>query len=350
MNRFLREFITEWRRLELPFAGEVFVAAVSGGADSVALLLALHQLKQKKKLGSEIVVAHFNHALRGKESERDEAFVRKLSEKLGLKFESGKWKTKRSSTLNGSNAANKENLEQAARNARYEFLASVAEKYRAYGVLTGHTMDDQAETFLLRLIRGSGIDGLGAMKPVRRLTGDKNTRLIRPLLGWARRASTEEFCRLEKVKYRNDSMNRDKAFLRVRVRREVLPLLQNINPQIVPNLAKMSGVLQGEGEELGVAAQAGLFAVHDVNNDTLDLKGLTGFSSGMRRRVLRLWLENLRGGLRALDMKHFTALERLVLSGTGGKTVELPGGERVSIRRGRLIFKKTKVEKSPPDN
>ncbi len=347
MNRFLREFITQWRRLELPFEGEVFVAAVSGGADSVALLLALHQLTQKNKLGSEIVVAHFNHALRGKESDRDEAFVRKLSGKLGLKFESGKWKAIKPSALN---AANKENLEQTARNARYEFLESVAGKYKAYGVLTGHTMDDQAETFLLRLIRGSGIDGLGAMKPVRVLGGDKNILLIRPLLGWARRAGTEEFCRLEKVKYRNDPMNRDKAFLRVRIRREVLPLLQNINPQIVPNLAKMSGVLQGEGEELGMAARAGLFAVHDVNHDTLDLKGLVEFSSGMRRRVLRLWLENLRGGLRALDMKHFAALEGLVLSGTGGKTVELPGGERVSVGRGRLIFKKTKVEKSPPDN
>ncbi|HEV7645665.1 MAG TPA: tRNA lysidine(34) synthetase TilS [Pyrinomonadaceae bacterium] len=350
MNRFLREFITQWRWLELPFEGEIFVAAVSGGADSVALLLALHQLKQKNKLRSEIVVAHFNHALRGKESDRDEAFVRKLSGKLGLKFESGEWKTKKPATANGANAANKENLEQAARNARYEFLESVAGKYKAYGVLTGHTLDDQAETFLLRLIRGSGVDGLGAMKPVRGLGRDKNILLIRPLLGWARRTGTEELCRLEKVKYRNDSMNKDKAFLRVRIRREVLPLLQNINPQIVTNLAKMSGVFQAEGEELGLAARAGLFAVHDVNNDTLDLKGLMGFSSGMRRRVLRLWLENLRGGLRALDMKHFAALERLVLSAAGGKTVELPGGERVSIRRGRLIFKKTKVEKSPPDN
>jgi tRNA(Ile)-lysidine synthase len=347
MNRFLREFITEWRRLELPFEGEVFVAAVSGGADSAALLLALYQLKQKNKLRCEIVVAHFNHALRGKDSDKDEEFVRKLSGKLGLKFESGKWKAKRSAT---TNAANKENLEQAARDARYEFLGNIAVKYQAYGVLTGHTMDDQAETFLLRLIRGSGTDGLGAMKPVRELNRDKKVLLIRPLVNWARRTGTEEFCRLEKVKYRNDPMNRDQAFLRVRIRREVLPLLQNINPQIVPNLAGMSGVLRGEGEELSKAAQAGLFAIHDVNNDTLDVKGLAGFSPGMRGRVLRLWLENLRDGLRALDMKHFAALERLVLSGTGGKTVELPGGERVSIRRGRLIFKKTKVEKSPSGN
>jgi tRNA(Ile)-lysidine synthase len=261
-----------------------------------------------------------------------------------MKFESGKWKTKKSL------AGNNENLEQAARDARYEFLGKIAESYRARGVLTGHTMDDQAETFLLRLIRGSGIDGLGAMKPVRELSADKNTLLVRPLLGWARRSATEEFCRLEKVKYRHDPMNRDEAFLRVRIRREVLPSLQNINPQIVPNLAKMSAVLQGEGEELGMAAQTALLAVYDVNNDTLDLKGLAEFSSGLRRRVLRLWLEKVRGGLRALDMKHFAALERSVLSGTGGKTVELPGGERVSVRRGRLIFKKTKVEKRPPGN
>jgi len=211
-------------------------------------------------------------------------------------------------------------------------------------------MDDQAETFLLRLIRGSGLDGLGAMKAVRQLKQGKNTLLARPLLNWARRADTEGFCRAEKIKYRNDPMNRGTAFLRVRVRREVLPLLQNINPQIVANLAKMSGVLQEEAEGLDIAARACLSAAAEVNNGTISVKQLAELSPGARKRVLRLWLELLRGDLRRLDMKHFAALERLVLSGTGGKRIELPGGESVSLSKGRLIFKKTKVEKSRADN
>lgn len=346
MNSFLRRLITEWRRLDLPVKDGAVVVAVSGGADSVSLMLALAALEKKKKLGLELVTAHFNHDLRGKESDKDEAFVRRLSEKLGLKFESGNWKAKKPF----KNAKDKENLEQSAREARYEFLAGIAEKYGAGAVLTGHTMDDQAETFLLRLIRGSGLDGLGAMKAARQLNRGKNTLLARPLLNWARRADTEEFCRAEKIKYRNDPMNRDTAFLRVRVRREVLPLLQNINPRIVANLAKMSGILQDEAEGLDIAARASLSAASGVSNDTINVKQLVTLSPGARKRVLRLWLELLRGDLRRLDMKHFAALERLVSSGAGGKRIELPGGESVSLSKGRLIFKKTKVEKSRADN
>jgi tRNA(Ile)-lysidine synthase len=340
MNSFLRSFITEWRKLQLPVAGETFVVAVSGGADSASLLLALSQLKQKKKLELEFVVAHFDHALR-KESGKDEAFVKKLSVKLGLRYESEKWE---------SRAKNKENLEQSARNARYEFLGRIAEQYHVAGVLTGHTINDQAETFLLRLLRGSGIDGLGAMKPVRRLNDVKSVLLVRPLLNWAQRADTEEFCRSEKIKYREDPMNRDEAFLRVRIRKQVLPLLQDINPQIVTHLAKLSSALREEGEAAELAAQVCLVAAIEVNKDKINVKQLTGLPAAVRKRVLRLWLSGLRGDLRRLDMKHFTALERLAFSGTGGKRVELPGGEIVTFSKGRLIFKKTKVEKRRAGN
>jgi len=344
MKKYLLNLITEWRRLELPMKGETFVVAVSGGADSVSLMLALGELKKKKKLELEFIVAHFNHDLRGRESDRDEAFVRQLSEKTGFGFESAKWKAKK------SHNKSKDNLEQSARLARYKFLGETAERSGAHGILTAHTMDDQAETFLLRLIRGSGIDGLGAMKPVRELAEGKKTLLARPLLDWARRADTESFCRAEKVKYRDDPMNRDEAFLRVRVRKQVLPLLQNINPQIVSNLAKMSGVLQQEIEELDKISGGFLTLAVDINKDTIEVKSISALSPAMRKRVLRLWLRNLRGDLRRLDMKHFAALERLVLSGQGNKRVELPGGESVGLSKGKLIFKKTKVEKSFPDN
>jgi tRNA(Ile)-lysidine synthase len=344
MRKYLLDLITEWRRLGLPVKGETFVVAVSGGADSVSLVLALYELKKKKKLDLEFIIAHFNHDLRGKESEKDEAFVRKLAEKLEFRCESAKWKVKK------NHNKGKENLEQAARIARYKFLEKTAEKFNAHGVLTAHTMDDQAETFLLRLIRGSGIDGLGAMKPLRELAAGKKTLLARPLLNWARRADTEGFCRAEKVKYRDDPMNRDEAFLRVRVRKQVLPLLQNINPRIVSNLAGMSGVLQQEIEELDNATRPLLAGAMDINKGTIEVKSISALSPAMLKRVLRLWLRELRGGLRRLDMKHFAALERLVLNGHGNKSIELPGGESVSLSKGRLIFRKTKVEKSVPDN
>jgi tRNA(Ile)-lysidine synthase len=344
MNRFLREFITEWRRLGLPVGGETLIVAVSGGADSVSLLLALAELKKKKKLELEFVAAHFNHCLRGAESDRDEKFVKALAEKSGFKFASAKWKAKK------DHIKSKDNSEQAARIARYEFLGKTAEKFGAFAVLTGHTVDDQAETFLLRLIRGSGLDGLSAMKAVRKLNEEKDALLVRPLLNWARRSDTEGFCRAEKIKYRSDAMNRDEAFLRVKIRKRVLPLLRGLNPAIVANLAGTAGILREEIEELEGAAAEALAGARGANKDTIDVKEMASVSKAKRTRALRLWLLELRGDLRRLDMEHFAALERLISNGTGGKTVELPGGERVTLSKGKLIFRQTKVEKSRTDN
>jgi hypothetical protein len=107
----------------------------------------------------------------------------------------------------------------------------------------------------------------------------------------------------------------------------------------------MAAVLQEEAEELDITARAAWPALFGVNTDTINVKQLSGLSAGVRKRVLRLWLEGLRGDLRRLDMKHFASLERLVLGGTGGKQIELPGGESVTLSKGRLIFKKQRLKK-----
>lgn len=329
--------ITEWRRLLLPVADASVVVAVSGGADSVSLLLALVELREKKKLDLKIVAAHFDHGLRGKESDKDAEFVRKLASKINVEFVTEKWKRGKDKK--------KENLEQAARLARYKFLERTAELHGASVILTGHTINDQAETFLLRLVRGSGLDGLGAMKTIRRLHPEKNVILVRPMLGWALREDTEAFCRENKVKFRQDRMNRDEAFLRVKVRKKLIPLLKEFNPQVVPGLAKMAGLLQQESEELDALAAEALGSVTGANKATIDVKALRDLLPARRKRVLRLWLQGLRGDLRRLDMEHFAALERLVLNDTGGKTVELPGGERVVVKKGRLEFGKIQMGK-----
>ena len=165
MHSFVRNLISEWRRLDLPFSGETVVVAVSGGADSVSLLAALHDLVRRKKLEHRIVAAHFNHKLRGDESDADEAYVRALTTRLGVELAVG----------NGD-IPQEGNLEQNARTARYDFLARRAENLQAFAVVTGHTINDQAETFLMNLIRGSGPDGLAGMKTVRALEGEKGGR------------------------------------------------------------------------------------------------------------------------------------------------------------------------------
>jgi tRNA(Ile)-lysidine synthase len=319
MHDFVRKFLTEWRKLDLPFDDATFVAAISGGADSVSLLLALYELKKLKKLNLRFVVAHYNHDLRGEESERDEQFVKNLAGEFAFELALGKGKI-----------SEQGNLEQNARAARYEFLTDTAETLHAKGVLTAHTLNDQAETFLINLIRGSGLEGLGGMKPVRSLKSE--ILLIRPLLNWAKREDTENFCRLNEVEFRYDAMNENLAFKRVRIRKVLLPLLEDFNPKIVETLAKTASLLREEAESLS--------AEISTEGAEINLRDLKELSKSNLYRVLREWLKANRGDLRNLETKHFEAIESLIFSKKSGKTVELPNRESVVKENGKLLFRK----------
>lgn len=352
LSSFARRLRREWRVLNLPAENQTIVIAVSGGADSVALLAAANELIERKKLSLAIVAAHFNHRLRGEESDRDAEFVQHLAEKFDFDFVGGEWNSK-SETPNL-----KENLEQAARRARYRFLFDAAQKQNAAAVLTAHTLNDQAETFLLRLIRGSGLDGLGAMKPItncaRRMTNDfeennsravfqtefrdlqPDTILVRPLLNWAQRRMTEDYCLARGIEFRNDSMNEDKNFVRVRVRRELLPLLEIYNPQIINQLAQTARLIREDAEELNAAAKNLIDAA--AKESALDARILKKKSAALRRRAARLWLEQHRGSLKRIEAKHFAAIDELLQKGAGGSFIELPGGGIVIKKANLLIF------------
>lgn len=336
MNDFCRKLITEWRKLSLPIADETVIIAVSGGADSTALTVALDELKKRKKLNLRFVVAHYNHNLRGEHSAGDESFVKNLTERLNLELALGK-----------GEISNEGNLEQNAREKRYAFLAETAENLKASVILTAHTMNDQAETFLMNLIRGSGIEGLGGIKAERNLhsrienpNSEKlsNVRLVRPLLGWAKREDTENYCRRNEIEFCHDQMNDDLRFKRVRVRKVLLPLLKDFNPKIVENLAQTAELLRGEFE-----ANSGLKT--NFSEDEFSLSDLRHLPKPLIYKSLRVWLRRNRGDLRRLELKHFQAIERLIFSRKSGKTVELPGGEKIYKTGGALRFEKTKVEK-----
>ncbi len=342
MHKFTRNFITEWRRLELPFSGETVVVAVSGGADSVSLLLALNDLVKRKKLGHRIVAAHFNHRLRGAESEADDEYVRHLTTTLGIELAVG-----HAGDLTDGN------IEQNARTARYEFLTRTAENLLAFAVVTGHTINDQAETFLINLIRGSGPDGLSGMKAIRELEGEKGRKgeeemesavggdqspsppfssspllLIRPLLNWAKRLDTEGFCHHSDVAYRYDTMNEDTAFKRVRIRKILLPLLEDFNPRIIDTLAQTAGLM---------ANVAGSPEISGAKEEHLLIKDLKLLRAVKRQSTIRTWLIGRRGTARGLDMKHIDAICRLVLSEKSGKMAELPGGSVIKSS-GKLVY------------
>ena len=325
MHKFVRSFITEWRKLGLPFTGEAIVVAVSGGADSMSLLLAVHDLVKRKKLTHRVVAAHFNHRLRGRQSDKDERFVRDQAKRLGFDFVAG-----------SSQLADKGNLEQIAREARYEFLGKTARESGALAVLTGHTKNDQAETVLFHLIRGSGPDGLAGMRSVRQM--EEGVLLVRPLLTWAKREDTEAFCRENEIKYRADRMNNDEKYSRVRIRKNILPKLAEINPKIIDTLARTAGLMR-RCSESGAAEPAGS---GDVN---LTLKDLKALERPALYAAIRSWLAANRGNLRSLQLNHIEAIEHLIRSPKSGNTVELPGGGRVVKRGGMLSFRNIKVEK-----
>jgi tRNA(Ile)-lysidine synthase len=338
MNKFVRNLLTEWRKLNLPFSDETIIVAVSGGADSVSLLIALHELKRRKKLDLNFIVAHFNHNLRGVESEKDAEFVKDLAEKLNFEFVL-KVQDSKSKIQDQSG-----NLEQNARNARYEFLEEVIEKNNASVLLTAHTQNDQAETFLFNLIRGSGLDGLSGIKIKQRRKTKKKQEfwLVRPLLHWAKRQDTENFCLENKIEFRHDAMNDDLKYSRVKIRKEIIPLLKKINPKIIETLSATSLQLSEAANELKIST--------DLITEKLDLSRLKTLSKLMRIQVLRSWLKESRGHLKQLDLKHFEAIEYLIFSKKSGRIIELPDGEKVLKKDGKLFFEKSGVEKTSADN
>ncbi|HUR55627.1 MAG TPA: tRNA lysidine(34) synthetase TilS [Gemmataceae bacterium] len=220
------------------------VVAVSGGADSVALLRALIAVRT-----GPLTVAHFNHKLRGGASEQDAAFVGELAGRFGLPFRVGE--------ADVAKAAVGENLEATARRLRYDWLNAVADEVGAKWIATGHTLDDQAETVLHRLIRGTGMQGLrgiaadrragGVNPPVEPAATDTSTggvtppaRLIRPFLS-VTRAEVLELLRELNLPHREDDSNSDARFTRNRIRAELLPLLKTFNPEIVASLGRLAG-------------------------------------------------------------------------------------------------------------
>jgi tRNA(Ile)-lysidine synthase len=212
-------------------------------------------------------------------------------------------------------------------------------------------MNDQAETFLMNLIRGSGIEGLSGMKPVRPFRPEASSSdapevhpilLIRPLLTWAKRSDTENFCHRLGIEFRYDSMNEDTAFRRVRIRKVLLPLLKDFNPNIVERLAATAQML-GDTVDGAGPAEAEL-------PEKLSLEALSGKDRPELHSVIRLWLKQRRGDLRSINLKHIEAVGRLVHSQKSGRLVEIPGGGAVVKAKGALEFRKIEVEKPSNGN
>lgn len=308
----------------------------------MALLLGLDELSKAGRLALEVTVAHLDHGLRAEAGEADAQWVAEMALRLGYEAALGR------ASVKGSARESGDNLEQAARRARYQFLSRVALERKVHIVLAAHTMDDQAETVLLRLLRGSGAEGLSGIEAVRKLFEEKDVLLVRPLLSWARRAETEAYCRERGVAARVDAMNTDERFARVRVRRTLLPLMQTFNGRVVEALARTSQLLREDASALEMVAAELLMAASEDSASalsTLRVDVLRCAPVALRRRALRQWIARWRGHLRRIEMAHLLAVESLLLGEHGGRVIELPGGARVSRKRGLIYFDLKRVEK-----
>ncbi|MGI8656959.1 MAG: tRNA lysidine(34) synthetase TilS [Pyrinomonadaceae bacterium] len=344
LSGFAGRLLAEWHELRLPANDVRAVVAVSGGADSVGLLLALAELIKTSRLTLGLTVAHLDHGLREEAGAADASWVAALAAELG--FETALEKI----NVGELAAKAKDNLEQAARVARYGFLHDVAVKCGAGFVLTGHTMDDQAETVLLRLLRGSGAEGLSGMRSLRALvSGREDVLLARPLLRWARRAETEMYCAARGVQPRIDAMNADERFSRVRVRRQLVPLLETFNPRAVEAISRASGLLHEDASALDFFAGQLLAEARETCEvsegessggwPALRVEVLRAVaSSAVRRRALRQWIGGGRGSLRRVESVHLVAIENLLVGQRGGRKSQLPGGAYVERRKGWLRF------------
>ena len=295
----------------------------------MALLLALDELTKARKLDLKLIVAHIDHRLR-KTSGEDARWVKALARKLGYDVSISRVDLKR----------RKDNLEQAARRVRYEAFAKLAQKRKTAFVFTAHTLDDQAETIVFNLLRGSGAEGLSGMETIRQLKENRETLLVRPFLSWARRADTERYCHDRNIDFRRDEMNEDETFTRVRIRRQLMPLMESFNPRVTEAISRAGELLKEDNDALDRAAGRLLELSTDESKKQTELRTdlLAVAPPALRRRALRLWLAGCRGHLRRLEFAHIAAVESLVVENRGARTIELPGGAGVSRKRGVLAF------------
>lgn len=320
-------------------AGDRVAVAVSGGADSVALLRLLEELRDR--LGVTLCVAHFNHTLRGKESDADELFVESLAKERKIEFFCGREDVAAAARKNGWN------LEDAARRLRYAFFEGLMDRGKATRVATAHTADDQAETVLARLIRGTGVTGLSAIYPVR-------GNVIRPLLE-VRREDLRAYLVCIRQEWREDTSNADTRRLRARVRQRLMPELEkNFSESIVNTLGGLATLARADERFWDAFVRERCNCLVQRNNSALiicakDLlcpmrdttweksTGLTP-SRALTQRMVRQLFADVSDQRGELSRKHVERVIGLAEAGASGREIELPGGVRVRKEFDRLVF------------
>ncbi len=367
MSKLAQKIERAIRRERLLAPGMKVAAGCSGGADSVALVRLLAELKGP--LGIRLLVVHLNHQLRGADADADEGFVRRLAERLELEF------LVRREDVAARARQRKINVEEAGRLARLEFFASLIAGGKADAVAVAHTLDDQAETVLARILRGAGTRGLAGIYPVveervsfgfaqdERRSSSKLV-LVRPLLG-VRRAELRDYLSEQEQAWREDATNLDRARLRNRLRLELLPQLSRVaGPAAIEHLARLADHARQEesfwsayveerfqtrarrsGDEWEVAVEGLLAPMPELAR--LPARQAAEAQRAVARRLLRRTLAAVRGDLRRITQTHVESVLSLAEEGRSGQSVDLPGVQ-VERRFDVLVFRAAGGRTPPP--
>jgi tRNA(Ile)-lysidine synthase len=324
-------------------AGQRIGVAVSGGADSVALLSLLLELREK--LGIVLSAVHFNHKLRGRASDADERFVADLAERHSLPFFVAR------EDISSKSKRERANLEDAARRARYSFFERLAAEHQLDKIAVAHTADDQAETVLAHIFRGTGLAGLGGIHP-------EIGCVFRPLLKF-RRNELRAYLRSRRQPWREDSTNRDTKRTRSRIRLKLMPLLQKqFQPAVVDHLCRLADFAREDEAWLESSAELRLFlsAREDKTGWRISLRDLLAphpesdshkqpeklwtraAPQAMSKRLIRLLVKKVKPHSGQLSSLHVDAVLRLALQPDSGKSLPLPGGVEVRRERETLSF------------
>ncbi|MBC7811525.1 MAG: tRNA lysidine(34) synthetase TilS, partial [Burkholderiales bacterium] len=325
------------RSTRLIEADSVLVVGVSGGADSLALLHILNGLRER--LDIRLHVATLDHGLRAEVSAADAEFVRQLAEAWGLPVTVG---YKDVPTLMKTWRIG---IEAAARRARYDFLAKVARDVSANHIAVAHHADDQAETVLMRILRGTGLRGLGGMAVSAPLPEHSDLTLLRPMLKVSR-ADIEAYCREHDLQPREDATNRDTTYTRNRLRHETIPLLEQVYPGVKRALTQLADIAAMDDDYLELQLQREFIEPHVRIAGELAVIGRANFQKlhpSLQRRALAWVHSQFQHSESSVELgyRHIIAAVEVALTGQTGAVAQFPDGIQMRVEYGRLVFEKT---------
>lgn len=309
------------------------LVGLSGGPDSVALLDSL--LRLKDELGIRVEAAHLNHMLRGDEADEDQRWARELAECLGVPFHSARIDVRKLAKRRGCSE------EHAGRLARYWFFASVCLRTGCNKVALGHTKDDSVETVVMRFLKGTGLTGLAGIPPVRRGW------IVRPLINLDR-GEIERYCRSRGLEPRIDRSNYDVRYFRNKVRAEVLPFLERVNPRFRDAVARMARLCRWDADFMdGLARRKASLVCVEGDGARVELKRVLRLHPALRNRVLRIALRRAAPeAAHRLTFDHVASVASLIEKGVAGQRVCLPGDVVAELQRGYLkIYRQRRRDK-----